>query len=73
MSCYNETKVCQLIIASIVFHNICVSKQIPLSPEDEDFRDTYVIPNEQSEDLDLSARELSTLAIETRDTIARQL
>lgn len=45
-SCYGEGKVCKLIAASIALHNICVTKEIPLTVEDENFRDQVIIPEE---------------------------
>jgi hypothetical protein len=47
VSCYTEGKTCKLIVSSCVLQNICLTRGIPLSTEDEYFRDNTVLPNEE--------------------------
>jgi hypothetical protein len=39
LSCYPVNKVCRLVVASAVLHNIYIERRIPLLPEDEHFRE----------------------------------
>jgi hypothetical protein len=72
ISCYNEGKVCRLIIASLVLHNICIAKEIPLTQEDEEYRDNFIIPHYLNHPYDnLSDRQSTTLANANRERIAR--
>lgn len=74
ISCYHEERICKLIVSSIVLHNFCVKKEIPLTEEDRIFRDNYLIPvYEDNPYDDLTTGQISRLAQETRKQIAQQL
>jgi len=49
VSCYDEFKVCKLIVASIVLHNFCIQKEIPLLEADDEFRNLILIPEYAAE------------------------
>ena len=44
-SCYKPSKVCKLVVSSVALHNICVTNSIPITEQDQHFRDQVVIPN----------------------------
>ncbi|OXA39147.1 hypothetical protein Fcan01_26160, partial [Folsomia candida] len=63
VSCYSEGKVCKLIVSSLVLHNFCVLKEIPLTEEDERCRDYTVIPIYEDHPIDqLNAGQFSAHA-----------
>jgi hypothetical protein len=75
ISCYDESKVCKIILSSIILHNFCVKNKIPLSAEDEEFRDNFLIQAEYEDHPydNFSTRLFSLLANNTRDRIANSI
>jgi len=74
ISYYSESKVCKLVVASIVLHNICIQKGIPLSPEDDHHLDFEVIPGLQEDERgNLPQRQQNQLAKDIRRTVAEGL
>lgn len=48
--CYTAEKACRITVASAVLHNICLANEIPLTAEDEHYRENRNVPLNEEED-----------------------